>query len=1668
MSDKNLKRELRMEKFKYYMRQAKGQIGRILALVLVVGLVAGVIALLQTTSSSEAATSTADALKRNGYGTYLLKVDTGAGAGDTVYFFAIRYKDNKGVSHTQYLYPHEGSLTEGFDTSSLTNGSEMEARKNLLKDKFQVVPTGGGLSEGLKSNTTDFYTFSPRFVFAEVEGIDVFMAYPKAFRDILTQTISETEREAQLKKKAETAKISLTWTCRDISLYRLEDIYSIDNLGYVSGSAYMSFKGELLASLMEDAVDLNINLSDRLTRGGVTRDGTAGGKIADPIASPYLTFYIPEDPISFDCRESQYTFKFDIADVYGAGIESDAALYSGEGKGSVDKPVEALGLVITYTDIGNKIRTVKVPVVLSAAANAVRKGAVDENLSVLGLAQQGESLIVPVNLPNLVAFNTIQMEVGSKALSEAGFEYVEGAADNTTIKTRSEMLKDDNIRLAGMQIYKGDVEISRVSGSDEFKLTVAEDAVPWYFFTASDVSGVQINTGRTELLSRLSEYKAGVALTPQGSEGKYLVVVKTDDMDMAGTTSPVSISLHYDAVDGTAKSTPTYNLADLAMDYYGYWPGKLESNANGTNVGYAAAMRPGGEMVFTMSVSDVNKFTGASISIPSSSTDDWQLKELVIYDRAGYGERVGKWQDISDVNFKTNRVYTRSHSEDGLVVARFPLDGSSLLLTGQSNSKDVSFDESATVSATDQVEQLDFAKMYYNMSFADTQKDLQFTKAAYGYKVNVKVANNEDAAYSAGSDGDTGSRNKFYFQLVFENGTSGYVLANQQISADRFRAGCTETFTIYTNRDFGNVTAVSIIPEDNTAEDNDYYMDKLNIEFIEIAKITTSNVVQTWRVDSLGWVDINYVDRGTENTMSKRSARYEDEIAKTYRISSMGYKAQFMVALTTGSYATNAKDASNKTIENKQLVGAVNGTLNYYAGDELKTESFDLVKAIYEYCEMSTMYYSSGAAIGKGRSFSNVMFRPEHTDRFYIALPNVTSVDSLIIGVSSEVATAWNLRSVNIYQVENQGNLQISVGQEYVNSQKVTLLAEGLSENMGTLGVFAPETPSMLVGAEQEKIIRFTPNEVKTMEIGTDWTSVVTAAPTSKNDTLNLYVHLKDTASPNYQMDAKIWWHSGLTQTTRKESLYNLSRGDSGNVFYVTSIPASGVDTIQALHLKANSTQVVTDKLDYAVVQHVRDGVTIGNTYFSLNGMSMIGMVDAVTPSGNLSEFQSDMQYVYLQLGENGQAFNVNRGQDDILVALKYKTGTGDGGGEFATIYTYLSDVLDANTQEKVYTEVKPGMVLEIPFSEPFISEVTGIEVVGVGSAVGLNVDRAALNIVSSTDANARDRWISFAGGALLSRDPRTLVASADEVSLVTMNFETYSNAEILNDGRVPKLQMSVNFMNYRTNQMESFTLGDANNYLSSGEFKVGSTAEVRFLLTNANSIRSVTVSPISGAENLNAQWGVSSASATMLGHVNDLGKANTIVKPELKTYNNSSVNRLIEQGNPTTVNLSTITVVLKAAAYNNITKVNDTAQTAANGSTNISVKSGTVVEIYPKVSGSLDGMGYTATIKQNTTSDDDGYSVDCMKDDGAGKIVVTPPANTTSNTISYTVTVSSEEVPDVKASVIINVEGTGEDEAKALQAQIDAANSAKQAAEDAKKAAEDAKEAASSSVSGG
>ena len=296
MNEQILQREMRKEKRSWIIRHSLRQLARAGALMLALFITAGMIGILQHASSSVAAGNF-----RSNNGVYMLKVETGAGAGDTVLFLAVRYVDRDGIKHTHYLYPHERSLTEGFDITPYSGN--VTRKLDIVKQIANYAPDGAALGSGLKANSTDYYVFSPRFSFKTLEGIDVFMSFPKEFEDVKKTALTDDQKSEKAAQKASTAGTSLTWTCNGMYFYRVDEIYSVEMEGYYSANQFVSFRGEVIGYSNQSSVDFNLARADRMFRISAL---DANGQKKDPIATDYMNLTTPQTPIPFNSKDCTY------------------------------------------------------------------------------------------------------------------------------------------------------------------------------------------------------------------------------------------------------------------------------------------------------------------------------------------------------------------------------------------------------------------------------------------------------------------------------------------------------------------------------------------------------------------------------------------------------------------------------------------------------------------------------------------------------------------------------------------------------------------------------------------------------------------------------------------------------------------------------------------------------------------------------------------------------------------------------------------------------------------------------------------------------------------------------------------------------------------------------------------------------------------------------------------------------------------------------------------------------------------------------------------------------------------------------------------------------------------------------------------------------------------
>ena len=1575
--------------------------------------------------------------------TYLLRVDTGILSGKNVLYLGIRFKDPNGIEHTEFILPHDGSLQDSFRLAK--QYGDVTARENAVYSSTGYsINSDYSQRDGLSAYTMDTYLFQPGYEIKEVVGLDVFMRYSD-------QNTGSGGASMGGNKNG--------WTCNGIYLYQVDELYGMDMAGYYSDTYYISFKGELLAKMNNEIEEFELDRSDTLFRLG--RDDKLGIDFQMDLHEPY------------DSHSDRYIFKFDFADVAGGGIEALAAYYGANHR--LREPVEAMTLAVAYEDHYGEKRNVYLPVVTSSIAWAVENGYLDSELHVAGVAQQGQSLVFPGTLPDFEKLTSMAIVFGYGLMQQTAADgtvttIYSGAAavanikcsDGSTRRMRNTELSRETCALTGMQIYGAGTNITAAM-EGALLTTDVVGGDPLYVMLASNADGLLVQQDENNITGRLSTYKKGDKIYPDADSSKFLVIIETDTMSRAATTGDISLNLSYVSTDGTTKVTDAMSLKEKAQEFYGYWPGNVgfyDGVGLDGDVSYLVSVSAGGQLAFQLDLDDVNTFTGATLTLKGD--DDWQMASLKILYVDSVGKRVVTWEDIG---FSDRRV-TRGYDINADVLAMYPnaLDATSdttaVYLGGSITSKTITFG-AGSKSVVEKEKHVDWSKIRYSMTYKEARQDLGFTASDSTYLVSVKVASNTESNLD---DGDCGSNNLFYFKLIFESGSSGYVLANQQLTSDGFRADRLETFYVTCNEDYGALTAVSIIPEDDSGSDNQDAFDKLNISYINVTKLSDDGMSKTWKVGNVGWINVDYRDKSMENDSNGRPGRSEAQMARTFAVSSQGYSVNLLFTMTTGSYERGASDVnrSETNTTNPQLAGSVIATIEYYDNSGmLHKESVDVVRAMYNYAQRTPQLYNEdtttyrtedGLVETRAKSDPSFMFRGNHVDRFMVTLTDVRQITRVRFGVSSEYSTTWKLDNVTISQVKSQGTLQLSDEDEYRWTNEYEELCRSNDELGYVLKVFAPQNARETLGEEQSLSVDFTPHSLDISTSGSEWTSTITKEPANINDTLNFYVYMtddpKETPVSKYNLKGNIEWHSASGDKEWATAVSDFatspvenSEGKKVQMFYKMGIKVSGMDALRRIYLQGVSPELLNAHADYVIIQHVRSGVTIATYRINMHEKNLEylqeGRLDEET-GGKVSA--SNRQVVKLFFSPDmTESSNIYADSSDLAVAIRYRTSNdmvGDSGPSsyYNSAYVFLSELRNSDGSLK-YPAITPGMVAEIEFNEPYVESIVGVTLAATGKTKA-TLQSACVGVYDNlTGANVG--WYSFNGSRVLSTTPYTASVTSGNVTPVRVTFRTGEAARVISsggdNGASAPIRMTITYINSVTNQKDDYVIEDIRKFLTDGDFnntpEGGDSATIQFFMSNVGSIRSITLEPRTSDQSSIAQWGLKEiyCEAEIEGDKRTMGAA----------YESA---RMIVEDEPLSINMTDVVARVSVRADDPRTGQMITGASGTNGIVEITVPYNCNRFILtPNITGSLDGYSFdfTATYNRVLAGDtsvrvrpyesfalDGGnltFGIASNELDASDASVTDFQWSHKEDTVTYTIVITSQEQPDVKVTAIIH-----------------------------------------------
>ncbi|MCR5214896.1 MAG: hypothetical protein K6E10_10825 [Eubacterium sp.] len=1384
--------------------------------------------------------------------TYSLTVSTGATDGSSVLFFGFKYKDTNGITRMQYLFPHLDAYDKSRDLLEYyannenlkdTYGSKLLSGLNYKVDEVEEKTLG--------TYTVQDYAFITEAEIASVESIDVYIEQG-------------------------------SWTIQGLSLYKVDQYKGFEEYGLVSGQTFLDFSGTLISDVAK------ANANSQLTLPTKSAGGDTLVRIDnDTTKECYITNSITEEDSKkgFAVDSSLYTFRMDFSDVYEGGIEA----FLNESAASVnsyDGIVEDVALELQYKDVHGWTRKVVLPVILSSYA-MVKANVGDK--SIMGFAQRGDTIAFNGLLPD---FKQVMgkpiLYVGSKARSAIKNWGV--VPDTTTSGMTNNMseCETDDIKVAGISLYKGGVTPYVMDGTDSDGNTVAgatvqyafENSSPISYQTTDQMNGRMIKGGGSESF-KMADYKEGAPIIgAKKGQDQFLVTITTSEKSQTTASEDMSIQLFYETNDGQKTNTITYRARSAADEYMGYWP-----DNKGENFLQNSGLVPGGALSFLIEAKDFKNFYGAKVTVIGQR--NWVMDNITISYVQTYDNRIAYVKEIESAGVKSNFWIERkaitakffnlkgieytvddgSGSDEGTGASTgqgkvqkldedgnpmFDEDGNPVMIdyseaeeTSSTGEKVFKAGETYTINfggeTTVDIDNIDYSEVRYEMSWAQTQMDWGFFKAKKTYDIEVDVADDPD--FDDGN-GNSGSTNHFFFQLVFKNGNSAYVLANQQLSADGFRSGRQETFSISVNQDYGELTGVKIIPEE-ASDENDPF-DKLNIAKITVSEETKGGSFISYIIDHVGWIDIDFRDELESASSQGQKARYEADISKVYKVS---YKERNVKLLCEVAYEPWSGDYG-------QFIGSIRAVVTYIdTKGEQRNKVIDVVRGMADYLETSVDFVETYFDAKTGRdvvlpdglgtySDPTCMMRPNHTDRFIIpAISDLKTIQNITFSCmnAGEYVSQWNISRVTVSQVLSDGELRMNDNDEYVRDMTTKYIC--VSDNTQTLNNTLLKNTITTIPT-----INLTHNEI--IWSSEEWATPVTRLPDTSDDSINIYVYPTSNSSnpSNAAMRANLRYNTLVSgyRAIEADNLRHATDGRGQDVYYIKGLSAQDFGSAGKLKLQCISENMF---VDYAIVEHVRSDSVIGIYTYAFNG-AMATMYPFASPTSVNSHNDNTEEVIAIQINEGTPLQNLVPEENDIAVGFTYTSTIDEGNIIYQSPYVYLTDVGYENLQE--------GLFAEIPFNVPFVKEITGYTIAGYGN-ISANIYAAAGQVyevvtpekIDKADDEASSKTLkkrSYASFnesyALSSRLTNHTVTSKDDfgpdsVTPVALTFETENASKDLDSST--KSAVKVNFKYIAHDGTEpTVTYNDITPYIQGDtkSFEIGQKQTVKIFLKEMNADR--------------------------------------------------------------------------------------------------------------------------------------------------------------------------------------------------------------------------------------
>ena len=1604
--------------------------------------------------------------------TYMLEVSTGSnrggGTADHVKYFVIYYTDINSLKRSEVIFPGKDDMKKSMDAASAV--ANRNNRRGKVESVFGYTTEDLNARKGLGSNHTDQYLFTTPAAIDTIDRIQIF-----------------GRLQEEIQADGSPNKISSVWACQSMHVARVDMLYGLEMYGWYSDDGYIDYKGEIIADVvMPDG-------------GGIFRWQNSAGvhnldfntKSAALINTDTVANYHKPNFVGTQ-HDSQVTnrlvFRLELADMGKAGFESLAGSYAAGFESKIRDLhfCETAAIKIRYLDIYGAVRVIYIPVIVNSLGWTMEK--MGDELAIAGFAQQGDSVPISLMLPDfsrLLAVDSdnpndysVEMAVGEAKARDMAHLKNASTATSSLRAQRVSLADSESFAYLCLAAYR-DVVVGIQHDSATLRYTyTAGSKQPMYCISAGSVEGVSMDAGTQSVLP-MDAYRENMKIMPYDNRDIYLFTFCTDNVENAGMVEDITIQLKYINYRDKPVTTSELSLKEYAKQYYGEWAGNVD------DFGYKYGLQPSGTLKVLIPFINVKKFE--SISIKVSNNDEWQFRGIRIQKVESFSPRITRWHEIDQ------KVNTKLTLKSHVMVSRSVVAGEPIFQVGTIYDKDhpvipstddswtpgdlvVDDGEYHTYSGSGKEigtqDPINWDEYRYYMTYEDTLKDLGFDQVRCNYLVTVKVAGRKSNA----SDDDCGSANLFYFQLLFENGSSGCVLANQQLHSDGFRTGEEAEFYIPTTQDYGELESIRIIPDDQDSNGDIY--DKLQIEYIRVKKQSTGKINPTWTaasdsVDGLGWVGIDYRDPGEAGSNRGAEGRTIEELARTFEITSTSYSTKLLISITTGEYTpepvtNNAGETSIVTPVTMQ--GGLSAIIHYqdHEGRPQSKANLDLVHLMNQYSGREDNYvrYIDGTqeTVDFCISDPDYQFREGRQDKFFVDIDNIHDITKMELTVKSSVNTKWTINNVMVYLVQGEGHRVINGHGEYDYKydagQELSLRCCWDRPQALTKDIQRYRPPSgsdnqhAATGSSVNSItINFAANE---FPIGEDetWSSTLSREPESKNDTLNLFVYPSTdstAADPeSYGLSSRVFYTDTLTQTAMeiKTGEMRFSKDSTGQpVFYAVGLNANYFESLSSVRVDSTSVRTTSTSINHAIVQRVRGGVLIDSYYLQGPGLidNGVSMAAISKPGGD------NYQHVLLQINDDAETQKLVPEERDLAVAIHCITDD-PYGSELRTKYIYLSD--------QGYRTIHGGEVLDLKFSIANLKEVTGINLVNMGR---LNISLVRGEVIEQTiDGAVTQKW-SFRDSMTPTKNPARFPTKGS-VSLLDLDLQTALSVGTLNSGTDGPIRMIVGYLDMIGNETYE-TYDDITKYCyDEKHFEAGHLDHIRLLIPEMSELRYITLEPLSKQKAVVtpdsvptiASWKLDSLTASV-----DLG----FQIPKI-------IETLIEENRPLRISFAE---VLLGGFVSTIRNKDDTGTVSGDfviptgGSLDISLNIGDGVRIVPAMQGSREGIdavlnrydpttdalghaeladtrGYTQDILNayaqaarqdgrmeeaafwSTVTPDEGYyATNTTYDAATGRSSVTsvifmPPHNYTGATIYYRITLTSQENDMISVYVTVAV----------------------------------------------